>query len=97
MSPPAAFVPDSLMNKALRQRPFSDIQDTFLLPCTGFSHQQVAVRQRHPALQTDGGEVRIWQPVAPLNPQAWGKKKKKEPQEEGEREAEDNLSVADRE
>lgn len=38
------------------------------LPRTGLSHQQVAVRQRHPALQTDGGEVRIWQPVAPLTP-----------------------------
>lgn len=36
------------------------------LLCTGLSHQQVAVCQRHPTLQTDGGEVRIWQPVAPL-------------------------------
>lgn len=35
---------------------------------TGLSHQQVAVRQRHPTLQTDGGEVRIWQPVATLTP-----------------------------
>lgn len=42
-------------------------------PSTGLSHQQVAVRQRHPALQTDGGEVRMWQPVAPLTPQALNK------------------------
>lgn len=46
-----------------------DLQNLFLhFPCAGFSHQQVAVCQRHPALQTDGGEVRIWQPVAPLTP-----------------------------
>lgn len=60
----------------------NDIQDTSLLPYTGFSHQQVAVRQRHPTLQTDGGEVRIWQLVAPLTPRhkktlgegrAWGR------------------------
>lgn len=39
-------------------------------PSTGLSHQQVAVRQRHPALQTDGGEVRMWQPLARWPPQA---------------------------
>lgn len=47
-----------------------DIQGTCSISichlCTGLSHQQVAVRQRHPALQADGGEVRVWQPVAPL-------------------------------
>lgn len=43
-----------------------DISRLAFLFFPGFSYQQVAVCQRHPTLQTDGGEVRIWQPVAPL-------------------------------
>lgn len=67
------------------------------LPCAGLSHQQVVVCQRHPALQTDGGEVKIWQPVAPLTP---GIKTTLESREGGgggrQTEAWNNLSVPDR-
>lgn len=90
MKPLAVRASDSFTSPALR-----DIQDTFsCLPRTGLSHQQVAVRQRHPPLQTDGGKVRIWQPVGPLTPRL--KKKKQKGEKEGAHEAEDNLSAADR-